>query len=88
MHTKCPPQELIDHVMSGEVQTKKVEGPKNRSGDGPWRFLTRCWWDWDTCALSNTSGTRPLFEARDGAMILWLLDLRDLDAVHPNLEKL
>lgn len=85
VYTGWPRQELMDQVKKGEVQTKIVEKPKNPETDGYWRFLTRCSWDWDNCALSDTGGQCFFFEPHDGEKITCLMDLRHWDAEHPNM---
>ena len=87
LYTDCSPQELMDQVERGEVQTRKVEKPKNPERDGYWRFLTLCSWDWDGCALSNAGGMCYSFEPHDGEKITCLMELRHLGAEHPNLER-
>ena len=72
---------------SGEVQARRVEKPVDPERDGYWRFLSRCSWDWDNCALSDTGGMCSLFVPHDGAKVRCLMDLRSLDAEHPNLER-
>lgn len=80
-------QELIDQVMRGEVETKKVKKPKNPEEDGYWRFRMRCSWAWDDCALAATGGMCMYFEPHDGKKISCIADIRHLDAEHPNMEK-
>ena len=81
LYTECSPQELIGQVKRGEVEARYVKK------DGSWKFRTRCPWAWDNCALSDTGGQCFYFEPHDGKKITCLMDLRQLDAEHPNLEK-
>lgn len=84
-YTQWPPRELIARVERGEVEATKVDKPVHPHSDGYWRFRLRCSWDWDDCALSETGGCCTMFEPHNGAMIAYLVDLRDLDEEHPNM---
>jgi hypothetical protein len=87
VYAELSPHALIAQVKGGEVQAKKVEKPKNPEESGYWRFLQRCSWDWDNCALGDTGGHCTFFEPHDGEKITCLMDLQRLGGEHPNMAK-
>jgi len=87
VYTELPPHDLVAQVEAGEVKAKRIEKPRNPEEDGYWRFLHRCSWDWDDCALGATGGYCTSFDAHDGEPITCLMDLRHLGVEHPDLAK-
>ena len=83
-YTEHPPQDLVEQVRSGQIPAKKLRKPVNPEQDGYYRFLLKCSWDWDACALTETGGQCYHFKAHDGEKISCIADLRDITSEHPN----
>ncbi len=70
--------ELIGQINRGEI--------KSTSQSGKATFRIPSAWQWDDCPLSNAGGQCFYFEPHEGKKISCLVELKDLEAEHPNLK--
>jgi len=73
-------EELIGQINRGEI--------KSISQSGKAIFKISSAWQWDDCPLSNAGGQCFYFEPHEGKKISCLLELKSLEAAHPNFKKI
>lgn len=71
-------EELIGQIKRGEI--------KSASQSGRAIFRISSAWQWDDCPLSNAGGQCSYFEPHEGKKISCLVELKDLEAEHPNFK--
>ena len=72
-------EELIEQISRGEIKTKLQK-------DGKAMFRVSSAWQWDDCPLSNAGGQCFYFEPHEGKKISCLVELKGLEAEHPNFK--
>jgi hypothetical protein len=79
IYLNLPSEELIGQIAVGEIKTKPQK-------DGKVMFQVSSAWQWDDCPLASNGGQCFYFEPHDGKKITCLIQLKGLEAEHPNLK--
>jgi hypothetical protein len=79
IYLNLPNEELIGQIAVGEIKTKPQK-------DGRVIFQVSSAWQWDDCPLASNGGQCFYFEPHDGKKITCLIQLKGLEAEHPNLK--
>ena len=72
--------------MIREIETGRIKVKLQKDGKILFQVLSA--WQWDVCPLANSGGQCVYFEQHDGGMISYLVELKGLEAEHPNFKNL
>jgi hypothetical protein len=78
IYLNLPNEELIGQIATGEIKTR----PRK---DGTAMFGVSSAWRWDDCPLVSNGGQCFYFDPHDGKKITCLMELKGIEADHPNL---
>ncbi|MFW6118611.1 MAG: hypothetical protein ACOC6R_03865 [Chloroflexota bacterium] len=81
IYLNLPKEELIEQIAIGEIKTRLPKG-------GKVMFRVSSAWQWDNCPLASDGGQCFYFEPHDGKKIACLIELKGLEAEHPNLKNM